>query len=222
MNYSIPDEIISIYKTIERNGFEVYLIGGCVRDLLLNLPIKDWDLTTNATPEQIQEIFPESYYENTFGTVGIELDSEDKSKGIAEITTYRTETGYENFRHPTNVSWGKSLQEDVKRRDFTINSIALKLDGKNQEIIDYTNGKEDLEAKLIRAVGNPDERFNEDALRMLRAIRFATQLNFIIENKTLEAIEKNYKLISNISHERIRDELMKIYRVTTHTKELCY
>ena len=210
MKYSIPDDVISIYKKVEDAGFEIFLVGGCVRDLVMKIPVKDWDLTTNATPEQIQKIFPDSFYDNSFGTVGIPIERGAEAKEVVEVTTYRTEEGFENFRHPTNVSWGKSLEEDVRRRDFTVNSLALKISEDFQEIIDSEDGLKDLENKLIRAVGNPDERFKEDALRMLRAVRFATQLSFTIEEQTWGAIKSNSKLLEHISGERIRIELLKI------------
>ncbi len=210
MKYLIPDEIITLYKAIQNAGFEVYLIGGCVRNLLLERKVKDWDLTTNATPEQIQEIFPDSYYDNSYGTVGVPIKKDEEVVTIVEITTFRTEGGYKNFRHPESVSWGKTLIEDVTRRDFTVNSLAIEIKDDEQILIDLTNGKKDLDKRIIRAVGNPDERFQEDALRMLRAIRFATQLEFTIEEKTWKAIKKNNQLISRISYERIREELLKI------------
>lgn len=209
MNYSIPEDVTSIYKKIQDQGFEVYFIGGCIRDLVMGIPVKDWDLTTNALPENIQEIFPDSFYDNSFGTVGVPLEDES---GVVEITTYRTEGSYENHRKPSSVSWGESLDEDVKRRDFTVNTLALKWTEKSQEIIDLENGLEDIEKKQIKAVGNADERFKEDALRMLRAIRFTSQLGFNIEDETKNAISKNKELILKISGERIRDELLKILK----------
>lgn len=209
MKYSIPDDVISIYKQIENAGFEIYFIGGCVRDLIMGIPVKDWDLTTNATPETIQEIFPGSFYDNSYGTVGIPMEIKEREPMVTEITTFRTEGKYEDHRRPNTVSWGKTLEEDVKRRDFTINALALKINDEH-ELIDLVNGREDLDAKIIRAVGNPDERFQEDALRMLRAVRFATQFAFTIEEHTWKAIEKNRTLISHVSNERIRDELFRI------------
>ncbi len=210
MSYAIPDEIISVYEKLENAGFEVFLIGGCVRNLVMGITVKDWDLTTNATPNEIQSLFPDSFYDNSFGTVGVPIEKDGETTTVAEITTFRTEQGFENNRHPTNVKWGKTLNEDVKRRDFTINTIALKLVDNKQEIIDTENGIEDLNNKLIRAVGNADERFKEDALRMLRAVRFATQFAFSIEDDTWKAIKDNANLIKNISGERIRIELFKI------------
>lgn len=210
MKYVLPDDIISIYKQIENAGFEIYFIGGCVRDLIMGIPVKDWDLTTNATPEKIQEIFPDSFYDNSYGTVGIPIEKDGETQLVAQVTTYRTEKGFENFRHPTNVIWGKSLSEDVKRRDFTINTLSLKISGDEHEIIDTEGGLKDLEDKIIRAVGDPDERFKEDALRMLRAVRFATQFAFTIDEKTWTAIKTNNNLLKHISGERIRIELLKI------------
>lgn len=210
MKYSIPDEIISIYKQIEDAGFEVYFVGGCVRDLLMGIPVKDWDLTTSARPEKIQEIFPDNFYDNSFGTVGIPVEKNGETEFVAEVTTFRTEEGFENFRHPTNVKWGETLVEDVKRRDFTVNTLALKITKDDHEIIDTEHGLKDLEEKLIRAVGNPDERFKEDALRMLRAVRFATQFAFTIDENTWDAIKNNSSLLQHISGERIRVELLKI------------
>ena len=210
MKYLLPDDIVSIYKQVDGAGFEVYFIGGCVRDLVMGIPVKDWDLTTNATPEQIQKLFPDSYYDNSYGTVGVPIEKDGETILVAEITTFRTEEGFENFRHPTNVTWGKTLSEDVKRRDFTVNTLALKISGDEHEIIDTEGGLKDLENKIIRAVGNPNERFKEDALRMLRAVRFATQFAFTIDEKTRTAIKTNSNLLKHISGERIRIELLKI------------
>jgi len=213
MNLSIEEEVKNVYFQLEKAGYEVYLVGGCVRDLLMNLPVSDWDMTTNATPEKIQEVFPDSFCDNNFGTVGVMFGSSqtDGKKNFAEITTFRTESAYSDHRHPGEVAWGKTLEEDVTRRDFTVNALAIKLntDGK-VEIIDKVNGQEDLKNKLIRAVGNPDERFKEDALRLMRAFRFCSQLNFEIEENTLKAIKNDGHLIEHVSNERIRDELVKI------------
>ncbi len=228
MKNHINPEVFDIYKKLTDQGYEAYFVGGCVRNLLMGLPVKDWDLTTNATPEQIQEVFPESFYDNSFGTVGVhlkqkELISDDNSsdtvgvkvdsgteKGYAEVTTFRTEKGYKDFRHPDAVSWGKTLDDDVKRRDFTVNALALKFNGNKEEIIDLVQGRSDLDKKVIRAVGNPDERFKEDALRLMRAIRFACQLGFEIEEATFNSMKNDASLIEHVSNERIRDELLKI------------
>ena len=175
----------------------------------MGIPVKDWDLTTNATPEQVQEVFPDSFCDNSFGTVGVKVESASE-KGYAEVTTFRTEKGYKDFRHPDKVSWGRTLDEDVTRRDFTVNGLALKFNGDQEEIIDLVQGKSDLDKKVIRAVGNPDERFKEDALRLMRAIRFACQLGFEIEDATFSSMKHDASLIEHVSNERIRDELLKI------------
>lgn len=212
----IPKEIQSIIKKLEKGGFEAYVVGGSVRDILLEKIPKDWDVTTNAKPEEIQKIFPASFYNNKFGTVTvINKDAEDESLKNIEITTYRVDAEYSDKRHPDEIKFTPKLEEDLKRRDFTINAIALKtknekLKTKNYGIVDLFGGREDLENKIIRAVGNPDERFNEDALRMLRAVRFSAQLGFEIEKKTLIAIKKNCELLKFVSQERIRDEFEKI------------
>lgn len=206
----IPNEIKKIYENLSNDNFEVFLVGGCVRNLLMKIPVKDWDITTNATPEEILKLFPNGFYNNTFGTVGIPIENEK----VAEVTTYRTEQGFTNKRHPDSVSWGKNILEDLARRDFTMNAIALKFAGKSSysafEITDPYDGQNDIKKKLIRSVGNPSERFKEDALRLLRAVRFASQLNFLIEEKTWSEIKNDSALIKEISGERIRIELLKI------------
>lgn len=213
----IPAHILDIKKKFQDAGFNIYLVGGCVRDLLYKRKVKDWDLTTNATPEQMLALFPDAFYDNAFGTVGIPLKAleETEHKGVVEITTFRTEKGYTDRRHPETVAWGKTIEEDLSRRDFTINAMAIELgnelpDINTANIIDPFNGKEDLVDKLIRAVGDPNVRFKEDALRLMRAIRFATQLSFSIEDTTIQSITKDASLLAEISKERIRDELMKI------------
>lgn len=215
---------MQILDKIEKTGFEVAAVGGAVRNILLKKPVDGWDLTTNATPEELLKIFPEAHYTNRFGTVLVPLDK----KEIVEVTTYRTEGSYSDSRHPDRVIWGKTLEEDLARRDFTINAIALKVnrvkriedgDGKYLTlssipypllIIDPYNGREDLKNKIIRAVGNAEDRFAEDALRMMRAVRFAATLGFSIEEKTLKAIKNNSVKLTNISGERIREELFKV------------
>lgn len=213
MHKNIPEKVIRIYKKLEEVGHEVYLVGGCVRNLLLDHEVTDWDMTTNARPEQIQEVFPDSFYDNSFGTVGVKYEENDDEtdKEYAEITTFRTDHGYTDFRHPGKVEWGTALEEDVKRRDFTVNALAMKiLASGDTEVVDFVGGQQDLQNKILRAVGKPDERFKEDALRLLRAIRFTTQLEFSIEEKTLTAIKNDTPLISHVSAERIRDELFRI------------
>lgn len=213
MDLSIPEFVFEITKKIKAAGFESYIVGGAVRDLVMGRVSDDWDFTTNATPEELTKIFPEAFYDNKFGTVGL---SHASSKNPYEITTFRKEHGYSDNRRPDKVEWGKSLTEDLKRRDFTINAMALRLtsftQGKpsNVELIDPFLGQADLKAKLIRAVGDPNERFGEDALRMMRAIRIASELGFLIEDETFEAIKSNAALINKIAKERIKDELFKI------------
>ncbi len=205
--HMIDKKIKAILDKIEKAGFDAALVGGGVRDVLAGRNISDWDLTTNATPEEILKIFPEAFYNNRFGTVGIARDG----KTVVEITTYRTESNYEDARHPQKVVWGESLEEDLARRDFTINAVVLPyLGGKFQDAVDPFGGQEDFKKKIIKTVGDADARFGEDALRLLRAIRFATLLEFRIEDATLKSIKKNATLLSKISGERIRDELFKI------------
>ena len=196
-----------IINTLNHNGYKAYAVGGSVRDILLGRATKSWDFATNATPAHLLEIFPDSFYDNNFGTVGIKIKNpKGDTIDVYEITTYRSEKGYKDHRHPDVVLWGETLEEDLSRRDFTINAIAF--DGKT--VIDPYHGQEDLKNKLIRSVGKPDERFKEDALRLMRAIRIATELGFVIEVETFAAIAKNAHLIDQISHDRVRNELMKI------------
>jgi tRNA nucleotidyltransferase (CCA-adding enzyme) len=150
----IPEEIIKIAEAFKESGFDIYLVGGCVRDLLLNIEPKDWDFTTNANPEQIQELFEDSFYENNFGTVGIKTRSEIESLKVVEVTPYRREFGYSDNRRPDKIEFSDSLEEDLKRRDFTINAIAY--DPILKDIKDIYKGQEDLDNKVIRTVGDPD------------------------------------------------------------------
>ena len=260
IKFKIPGKIIETVKLLEAGGFETFLVGGCVRDLLLGLKPKDWDITTNARPEEIQNIFPENVYKNDFGTVSVKIENGEKDDTILkernqegirrkkekceiiEVTTYRTESCYLDKRHPDKIEFAESLQEDLSRRDFTINAMALKiikikenlndfceLDPDQCEIIDFFQGRKDLENKVIRSVGVAEKRFNEDALRMMRAIRFIVQLgknekaeengerkkiekqtDWKIEEKTFQAIQKNAINLKYISPERIQEELNKI------------
>jgi len=215
----VSDEVLEIIQTLEKAGFEAYPVGGCVRDILLGIEPKDWDITTNAIPQEIQNIFPDSVYENEFGTVGIKiknsaLGKEEKTE-IVEVTTFRIEGRYTDTRHPDEIKFAKTLEEDLSRRDFTINAMALKIKSlklkvEDEEIIDLFDGQKDLKNKIVRAVGDPQKRFSEDALRMLRAVRFASQLGFDIDSDTKEAIIRNSSSLKNISKERIRDEFEKI------------
>ncbi len=205
----IPTYVRDISRSLTEAGFENFLVGGCVRDLFLNRTPKDWDITTIATPEEIQKLFPDSFYENTFGTVGVKVEVAEKTE-VVEITPYRLESGYSDGRHPDAVEWAKKIEEDLARRDFTMNAIAGKLTDTGLELTDPYGGREDIKRGLIKTVGKADERFQEDALRMFRAIRFASELGFAIEGETLGAIERNASLMENISKERIRDEFIKI------------
>ncbi len=210
MKLNIPDKILGVYKKIQNAEFEVYLVGGSVRDIILEKNVKDWDFTTNATPQEILKIFPNGFYDNPFGTVGVPVE---KSQ-VVEITTYRTEHGHKDRRRPEKVEWGKTIDEDLSRRDFTINAIALQLNPKdytlNPRIVDLFNGQEDLKNKIIKAVGDPKKRFKEDALRLMRAIRLTTELSFTIEEKTWNEIVNDANLINDISKERIQVELLRI------------
>ncbi len=208
MEYRIPSEVSKVSEGLRKAGFEAYLVGGCVRDLIIGREPKDWDLTTNATPEQIQGVFPDSFYENDYGTVGVKTGSEDGRLAIVEVTPYRTESEYSDKRRPDKVEFGASLLEDLARRDFTINAIALE-DSKGH-LVDPYDGQKDIKDKLVRAVGNASQRFNEDALRMLRAVRLVAELEFGIDGDTATAISENSKHLGQVSRERIRDELIRI------------
>jgi len=200
----LPEKVKKVMQKVIDNGGEIYVVGGAVRDWILKKEVSDWDFATNLTPEKMKEIFPKnSFCENQFGTFSVIIDKDE----IFEITTYRSEEGYSDKRHPDKISWGKTLREDLERRDFTINAMALDIDG---QITDLHSGREDLNNRLIKTVGNPDERFSEDALRMMRAVRIAAQVGFLIEENTFESIQKNAHLIREIAGERVRDELFKI------------
>lgn len=192
-----------IMQTIEAAGYEAYFVGGSVRDTLLHKPIHDVDIATSAFPEEVKQLFHKTVDTGIeHGTVMI-LDH-----GIGyETTTFRTESTYQDYRRPDSVTFVRSLEEDLKRRDFTINALAMREDG---EIIDLFAGLQDLDNGVIRAVGNPEERFNEDALRMMRAVRFASQLNFTIETKTTAAIASHAELLEKIAIERIQVEFVKM------------
>ncbi len=211
-NQVIPKEIVNIVETLEKAGFEAFLVGGCTRDLLLGKTPKDWDITTNATPEEITPLFPKTFYENSYGTVGVvnEKTENDKLK-IVEVTPYRLESSYTDHRHPDEVKFSKSIEDDLKRRDFTINAIAVSLShGAIKDIVDLFGGLKDIKDRTIKAVGNADDRFTEDALRMIRAVRLATELCFTINIDTEKAILSHGKLLTEISIERIRDEFVRI------------
>jgi len=207
----LPKSVDKILDKFSRSGYEIYIVGGAVRDLILGKIVEDWDFTTNATPDEILKTIKGGLYNNKYGTV-FSPNPDDPEKPH-EITTYRKEEKYKDARHPESLVWGKTLDEDLSRRDFTINAMALKTTKKNiqeYELIDKFEGKKDLDKRIIRTVGNPNERFSEDALRMMRAIRIAAELGFTIEEKTLNAIKQNASLINRIAKERIKEELFKL------------
>jgi poly(A) polymerase/tRNA nucleotidyltransferase (CCA-adding enzyme) len=204
----IPKEVKSVIEKLEKSDFEAYIVGGCVRDVLRGTKPEDWDIATNAKPKEIGEIFLRSFSDNKFGTVTVLTGSKNQKLKEIEITPYRIDEKYTDKRHPDKIQWAKTIEEDLSRRDFTVNAIAL--EAETLKIIDPFSGQKDLKEKIIRAVGNPEDRFSEDALRMMRAVRFATTLGFNIEEKTKKAIKKNSIWLKMISKERIRDEFLKI------------
>ena len=228
--YNVPEIIIKTVETLIKAGFEAYLVGGCVRSLMLHsmpggrqVKPKDWDITTNAKPHQIQKLFKKAIYENKFGTVAVINESvDDPTLKTVEITPYRLESKYSDKRRPDQISFTKNIEDDLKRRDFTINAMALgilnlksqiskpQIKTENLKLIDLFEGQKDLKSKIIRTVGNPDDRFNEDALRVLRAIRLATELDFNVSHETKTAIKKYAHSLTSIAQERVKDEFIKI------------
>jgi len=194
----------SVCKTLRGAGHQAYLVGGCVRDILLGREPSDYDVSTDATPDQVQSLFPQSL------AVGAQFGVIIVTDGVlpVEVATFRSDVGYSDGRHPDKVVFSGSAREDVRRRDFTIN--ALLLDPETNEVLDYVGGRDDLEAGIIRAIGSPSERFREDKLRMIRAVRFAARFRYSIEAATFSAITKLAPDICQVSAERIRDELTKI------------
>ncbi|MDD2697098.1 MAG: HD domain-containing protein [Candidatus Pacebacteria bacterium] len=211
---TIPKEVKVIIQKLEKKGYEAHIVGGCVRDFLRGVEPEDWDVATSAKPEEIKKIFPKSFYENKFLTVTVQAKSKDPKLKEIEITTFRSEAKYTDKRHPDEIKFAKTLEEDLARRDFTINAMAIDLGSKKDDlrIIDPFSGQQDLKNKTIGAVGNPQERFSEDALRMMRAVRFASTLgkDWEIEPETAKAIKNNAPSLKAISKERIREELIKI------------
>lgn len=200
---TIPPEVIFIIKILNENKYEAYTVGGCVRDSILDKEPKDWDITTAAKPEDVRMLFAKTIDTGIkHGTITVVVNNIN-----FEITTFRSEGDYLDHRRPATVEFTTSLEDDLSRRDFTMNAIAYHSD---KGFIDPFSGIEDINSLLIRAVGNADKRFKEDALRILRAIRFSSQLNFAIEQETLQAIKNNSHLINNISQERVREELTKL------------
>lgn len=201
----MPKDVLFILNKLNEEGFEAYIVGGCVRDKLLGLIPHDYDITTSAEPQEIKRIFKDFktiLIGEEFGTIGILID-----ETLYEVTTFRIDGKYKNFRKPENVIFSKNLVEDLKRRDFTINAMAMDFKG---ELYDPFGGKKDLEDKVLRAVGRPNERLKEDAIRILRAIRFAGRLNLFIEDELFDAISFERKLLKKISPERIFDEFSKM------------
>jgi poly(A) polymerase/tRNA nucleotidyltransferase (CCA-adding enzyme) len=253
MKYFVPQPVLETLDTLAKAGFEAFIVGGCVRDLLLAREPKDWDITTNALPDEVLALFPDSFYENEFGTVGVKVErfsakpraskrvegslqpehaQEKEDVDIIEVTTYRKESTYSDKRRPDTVSFVSTLEEDLARRDFTMNAMAAGTATDNRQpitdnteltIIDPFDGRKDIAAKIIRAVGDADARFGEDALRMMRAIRLFSELTddrrpttddngktWTIEEKTFEAIKKHAPSTAHVSWERIRDEFSRI------------
>ncbi len=209
MKFNIPKEVSHVTETLQNAGFEAYLVGGCVRDLLTGRTPKDWDVTTNAKPEEIQDLFEHTFYENNYGTVGVvNDDTEDETLKAVEVTPYRLEAKYSDSRHPDSVSFSDKIEDDLKRRDFTMNAIAY--DPIKDILVDLYKGQKDIKDKTIRTVGEAEDRFNEDALRILRAVRFETELGFKISKETEEAIRKTSGKLEKIAIERIKDEFIKI------------
>src|SRR6056297_1100089 len=208
MSYKIPQEVKKVASALSEAGYKAYPVGGCVRDMLMRREPKDWDVTTDARPEDIQEIFEDSVYENDFGTVVVKTGSDIERLKLIEVTTFRVESDYSDRRHPDNVSFTNKVEDDLGRRDFTINAMAFDLD--KEEVVDPYGGEKDLEKKLIKTVGDPKKRFKEDALRLLRAARFATELEFNIEKQTKKLIKEKADSLEEIAIERIRDEFVKI------------
>lgn len=195
----LPENVLTFMAVFQKHRHLIYVVGGAVRDLLLGKTVTNWDFTTDATPEEILQLFPAGIYNNQYGTVTI-------PPLLFEITPFRKEADYTDFRHPQSIVWAKTIEEDLARRDFTINAMAY--DGKT--LIDPYAGRTDLKRKTVRAVGDANKRFNEDALRLMRAVRIATEFQFLIEVKTRQAIIVNTHLLTKIARERIRDEFFKI------------
>lgn len=216
--FEIPAEVSHVTETLKKGGFEAYLVGGCVRDLFINKKPKDWDVATNATPEQIIPLFPKTFYENEYGTVAVVNENarpdgevgqvSDETLKIIEITPYRVESSYSDHRRPDSVKFSDNILDDLKRRDFTINAVAY--DPETGEVIDPFFGISDLAKGIIKTVGDPQERFFEDGLRLLRAVRFHVELDFPLDPDTERSILENKDILKEVSRERIRDEFVKI------------
>jgi tRNA nucleotidyltransferase (CCA-adding enzyme) len=208
----VPADVERVVARLTAAGHDAYVVGGCVRDAIRGVDPQDWDVATDATPEEIQKLFAKSLYTNRFGTVVVRSGDHE-----VEVTTYRIEADYTDHRRPDHVAFTDSLREDLSRRDFTMNAMAWR-PGKNGtpgELVDPFGGQRDLASRVLRAVGEPDDRFREDALRMLRAVRFATLLDMRIDERTVHAIRRNAHLAATLSGERINQEITKILRAPT-------
>ncbi|HEV8656186.1 MAG TPA: HD domain-containing protein [Candidatus Limnocylindria bacterium] len=208
LDLKVPKDVERVVEKLTATGHAAYVVGGCVRDAIRGIDPQDWDVATDATPDEIQKLFARSLYTNRFGTVVVRSGDHE-----VEVTTYRTEAGYTDHRRPDHVAFTDSLHEDLSRRDFTMNAMAWRppRDGTpGGELIDPFGGQRDLAARVLRAVGEPEERFREDALRMLRAVRFATLLDMRIDEQTVLAIRRNAHLAETLSGERINQEITKI------------
>src|SRR5450755_4358379 len=215
----LKDFATSIVQTMRQGGFQAYLVGGCVRDLLLGRAPKDYDVATNATPDQVMSLFPETYAVGAqFGVVLVPApETEGARDGLnevgakshaVEVATFRSDIGYSDGRHPDEVRFSRDPRADVARRDFTINGMLL--DPVTGEVLDFVGGRKDLEAGIIRTIGDPEQRFSEDKLRMLRAVRFAARFEYAIEPATFSAVEELAHQVDVVSRERVRDELTRM------------
>jgi len=204
----LKDFAVSIVRSLQEAGYQAYFVGGCVRDMLLGREPADYDLATDATPDQVMRIFPETYAVGAkFGVVLVPSAGANENE-VVEVATFRSDIGYSDGRHPDQVRYSKDPREDAERRDFTINGLLL--NPINQEVLDFVGGRKDLESRTIRAIGEPELRFAEDKLRMLRAVRFAARFSYTIEPVTFVAIQKLAPQIHQVSRERVRDELTKM------------
>ena len=206
----LKDFAISIVRSLQGAGYQAYFVGGCVRDMILGREPADYDVATDATPDQVMRIFPETYAVGAkFGVVLVPASSHNANENeVVEVATFRSDIGYSDGRHPDQVRYSKDPREDVERRDFTINGLLL--NPINQEVLDLVRGRKDLESGIIRAIGEPERRFAEDKLRMLRAVRFAARFGYTIESATFAAVQKLAPQIHQVSRERVRDELTKM------------
>jgi poly(A) polymerase len=206
----LKDFGISIVRELQEAGYQAYFVGGCVRDMILGRDPADYDVATDATPDQVMRIFPETYAVGAkFGVVLVPASSANANENaVVEVATFRSDIGYSDGRHPDQVRYSKDPREDVERRDFTVNGLLL--DPIKDEVLDFVGGRKDLDAGVIRAIGEPERRFAEDKLRMLRAVRFAARFSYTIESATFAAIQKLAPQIHQVSRERVRDELSKM------------